>query len=192
MSEPTPSFADVVSKRCRASGMADDEPLAVLMVGFAEDRDAFRRDVQAAADVVTARGAAILTEQEKADLLRRVGQEAGRATTREVSNLANRLPMGLFAVSVVVAGLGRGIAGQIGRWMANSQSDELFEARVAARVEGIAGAAFLTQIAQLNNPSELRSYCDQHIRPTDTGGAKCTLPEVWVRAGTADKKAAAR
>ena len=42
------------------------------------------------------------------------------------------------------------------------------------------GAAFITQVAEVNDPGALREYCFAHVVQQNDEGMRCELPTVWI------------
>jgi hypothetical protein len=59
-------------------------------------------------------------------------------------------------------------------------------------VRHIEGAAFVAQLAEVNDPSELRTKCEANVKQVADSYLRCTLPDVWVRGPQPQTKKAAR
>ena len=53
----------------------------------------------------------------------------------------------------------------------------------AARVQALAGAAFLAQVAELNDPAALRRHCESNAYQQGSALA-CALPPIWIKRST--------
>jgi len=91
----------------------------------------------------------------------------------ELARAHHRRTIALAAAILVVAAAGAFLVGQ---WTA----DERIADKVNERTVRIQNAAFMAQIAEVNDVNALRAYCLAH--PTRQGEAywKCALPDVWV------------
>ena len=75
--------------------------------------------------------------------------------------------------ALVAVGLTGG--GDVSGWtLANDRIAE----RVSQEVRRIEGAAFVAQLAEVNDPSELRTKCEANVKQVADGYLKCTLPDV--------------
>jgi len=55
-----------------------------------------------------------------------------------------------------------------------------------------ARAAFVAQLAEVNDPSELRTKCEANVKQVADSYLRCTLPDVWVRGPQPPTKKAGR
>jgi hypothetical protein len=59
-------------------------------------------------------------------------------------------------------------------------------------VRQIEGAAFVAQLAEVNDPSELRTKCEANVKQVADSYLRCTLPDAWVRGPQPPTKRAGR
>jgi hypothetical protein len=141
--------------------MEEDSPLRLALVTVMETAETASEAVKGAA-----RG---LTPEGEADLIQRVSQAAAVATRREAARIVRRSGVTtaamLAAAGLLLAGAGYGV----GRWDGARQG--------AAAVEG---AAFLAQVAALNDARAMADTCRRTQRQ-EKGRVACDLPPVWVR-----------
>jgi hypothetical protein len=146
---------------CAKAGMEEDSPLRLALVTVMETAETASEAVRG--------GARGLTPEGEADLIQRVSQAAVVATRREAARIVRRSSF-VTAAMLAVAGLLLAGAGYgVGRWDGARQG--------AAAVEG---AAFLAQVAALNDARAMADTCRRTQRQ-EKGGIACDLPPVWVR-----------
>jgi hypothetical protein len=146
---------------CARAGMEEDSPLRLALVTVMETAETASEAVRG--------GARGLTPEGEADLIQRVSQAAAVATQREAARIVRRSG---FATAAMLALAGLLLAGAgygVGRWDGARQG--------AAAVEG---AAFLAQVAALNDARAMADKCRRTQRQ-ENGGVACDLPPVWVR-----------
>ena len=146
---------------CAKAGMEEDSPLRLALVTVMETAETASEAVRG--------GARGLTPEGEADLIQRVSQAAAVATQREAARIVRRSGITtatmLAMAGLLLAGAGYGV----GRWDGARQG--------AAAVEG---AAFLAQVAALNDARAMADMCRRTQRQ-EKGGIACDLPPVWVR-----------
>jgi hypothetical protein len=146
--------------RLTAAGITPDKPLHGVLLTVHEA-------AETALATVTdkARG---LTPEGEAALIARVSREAADAAEGRVERLVRRLDArsaGLAALSgLLLLGAGYGI----GRWDG---------ARVGAAA--LESAAFLAQLAEMNDVRALREHC-RRTGYAQARGTACQLPPVWI------------
>ena len=142
------------------AGITPDKPLFAVLSATYEAAETAR-------DTVTdkARG---LTPEGEAALIVRVSREAADAAEGRVERMVRRFDVrsaGLAALSgLLLLGAGYGI----GRWDG---------ARVGAAA--LESAAFLAQLAEMNDVRALREHC-RRTGYAQARGTACQLPPVWV------------
>lgn len=146
---------------CADAGMEEGSPLRLALITVMETAETASEAVRG-----RARG---LTPEGEAELIQRVAQAATVATQREATWILRRSGFTtaamLAAAGLLLAGAGYGV----GRWDGARQG--------AAAVEG---AAFLAQVAALNDARAMADKCRRTQRQ-ENGGVACDLPPVWVR-----------
>jgi hypothetical protein len=148
---------------CDRAGMRPDSPLRAALLTATEAAETAR---------VATTGARGLTPEGEQDLIRRVAEAAAIGAEREMARLARRLDL-RTGLALAFAGLllaGGGYA--LGRWDGAGSG--------AARAEGLQGAAFVAQVAELNDLVALRRHCERHAY-REQGRLACNLPPVWIR-----------
>jgi hypothetical protein len=148
---------------CDRAGMRLDSPLRAALLTATEAAETAR---------VATTGARGLTPEGEQDLIRRVAEAAAIGAEREMLRLARRVEL-RTALMLAVSGLallGGGYA--LGRWDGAGSG--------AARAEGLQGAAFVAQVAELNDLAALRRHCERHAY-REQGRLACNLPPVWIR-----------
>ena len=146
---------------CAKAGMEEDSPLRLALVTVMETAEKASEAVRG--------GARGLTPEGEADLIQRVSQAATVATQREAARIVRRSGFATAAMLAVAGLLLAGAGYGIGRWDGARQG--------AAAVEG---AAFLAQVAALNDARAMADKCRRTQRQ-EKGGIACDLPPVWVR-----------
>lgn len=146
---------------CARAGMEKDSPLRLALITAVEAAEAAGEAVRG--------GARGLTPEGEAELIRRVSREVTIATWREASRIASGIGLATAAMLAVAGLLLAGAGYAVGRWDGMRQG--------AAAVEG---AAFLAQVAALNDARALADGCRRTERQ-EKGGIACDLPPVWVR-----------
>jgi hypothetical protein len=146
---------------CAKAGMEEDSPLRLALITAVETAEMASEAVKG--------GARGLTPEGEADLIRRVSRAATAATEREAARIVRRSSFTTAAVLAVAGLLMAGVGYVIGRWDGARQG--------AAAVEG---AAFLAQVAALNDARAMADKCRRTQRQ-EKGGIACDLPPVWVR-----------
>ena len=146
---------------CAKAGMEEDSPLRLALVTVMETAEQAREAVRG--------GARGLTPEGEADLIQRVAQAAAVATQREAARIVRRSGVTTAAMLAVAGLLLAGAGYGVGRWDGARQG--------AAAIEG---AAFLAQVAALNDARAMADTCRRTQR-REKGGIACDLPPVWVR-----------
>jgi hypothetical protein len=146
---------------CAKAGMEEDSPLRLALVTVMETAEQAREAVRG--------GARGLTPEGEADLIQRISQAAVVATQREAARIVRRSGVTTAAMLAVAGLLLAGAGYGVGRWDGARQG--------AAAVEG---AAFLAQVAALNDARAMADKCRRTQRQ-EKGGVACDLPPVWVR-----------
>jgi hypothetical protein len=146
---------------CAKAGMEEDSPLRLALVTVMETAETASEAVRG--------GARGLTPEGEADLIQRVSQAAAVATQREAARIVRRSGVTTAAMLAVAGLLLAGAGYGVGRWDGARQG--------AAAVEG---AAFLAQVAALNDARAMADKCRRTQRQ-EKGGVACDLPPVWVR-----------
>lgn len=145
---------------CARAGMEEDSPLRLALLTVMEAAET--------AGEAARGGARGLTPEGEAELVRRVAEAAGLATRREAARIVRRSGFAtgalLAAAGLLLAGAGYGV----GRWDGARQG--------AAAVEG---AAFLAQVAALNDARAMAEEC-RRTRRREKQGIACDLPPVWI------------
>lgn len=162
---PAVALHEEVRGWCDRAGMRPDSPLRAALLATTEAAVAARE---------AASGARGLTPEAERDLVRRVAEAAAAGAEREVARLSRRMELRtalMLAVSALAL-LGSGYA--LGRWDGAGSS--------MARTEGIQGATFVAQVAELNDIPALRRHCERHGY-REQGRLACDLPPVWIRGG---------
>jgi hypothetical protein len=148
-----------VEDLCDQAGIRKDLPLRQILVTSMEQVDTARDMVQ---------GARGLTQQGEAELVLRIQETVTEAIDAEARRIARQTATGL-AIKTAVAGLVLLVSGFLaGRLIASD-----------AQAEALEGAAFMAQIAEMNNAQALRDYCMAH-RVEQKNGTACELV-VWVK-----------
>jgi len=107
----------------------------------------------------------------------------------EAAKLADRKWFWKASATAALVAVGLTGGGMYSGWtLANDRIAE----RVSQEVRHIEGAAFVAQLAEVNDPSELRIKCEANVKQVADGYLKCTLPDVWVRGPQPQTKKAAR
>ena len=146
---------------CANAGMEEDSPLRLALLTVMETAETASEAVRG--------GARGLTSEGEADLIQRVAQAAVVATQREAARIVRRSGFATAAMLAVAGLLLAGAGYGVGRWDGARQG--------AAAVEG---AAFLAQVAALNDARAMADKCRRTQRQ-EKGGVACDLPPVWVR-----------
>jgi hypothetical protein len=146
---------------CANAGMEEDSPLRLALVTVMETAETASEAVRS--------GARGLTPEGEADLIQRISQAAVVATQREAARIVRRSGVTTAAMLAVAGLLLAGAGYGVGRWDGARQG--------AAAVEG---AAFLAQVAALNDARAMADTCRRTQR-REKGGIACDLPPVWVR-----------
>jgi hypothetical protein len=146
---------------CAKAGMEEDSPLRLALLTVMETAEIASEAVRG--------GARGLTPEGEADLIQRVSQAAVVATQREAARIVRRSGVTTAAMLAVAGLLLAGAGYGVGRWDGARQG--------AAAVEG---AAFLAQVAALNDARAMADKCRRTQRQ-EKGGVACDLPPVWVR-----------
>jgi hypothetical protein len=146
---------------CRQAGMDEDSPLRLALVTVMEA-------AEKASDAVKD-GARGLTPQGEADLIRRLTDTVAEGTEREAERIVRRLD---FRMGMVVTAIGAALLGG-GYYWGRSSGDPV-------RVAAVESAAFVAQLAELNDFRAIRDYCLKHAI-AQQGGTACKLPMVWVK-----------
>lgn len=138
------------------AGITEAKPLHAVLLAVWQAAQAARE---------ASSGARGLTKDGEAALIRRVAEAAAAATEAEAARIVRRQGLRL---ALAMAGCGLALLAG-GYWYGSTYS----------RASAIEGAAFLAQIAELNDAGALRRFCLAHAYPQG-GGTACALPSVWV------------
>jgi hypothetical protein len=87
-----------VRRQCLAAGMDPDEPLALLLLALAEDREDVR---QLAAEVARASGQRGLSPEAERDFVARASRDIASETRREIVDLARSIKVSAWFYSVI-------------------------------------------------------------------------------------------
>jgi hypothetical protein len=185
---PQPGEAAEIEAAGRDAGIVPGDPAYPFVRGLVRMLLALARRLDAHEEA--SRGMASTVAAQATPLLSKSFDQAARARNDYLNERAAEdyrkwllkwWGIGSLAAAVMIA-----VAFFGGRWWA----DELAHARIA----GIDGAAFMTQLAEVNDTAALRQYCEQHVTQNEAGWVRCSLPDVWVRVptGVQPKRAAAK
>lgn len=142
------------------AGITENKPLFPILVTIHEA-------AETALATVTDKARGLTPEGERA-LIDKVGGEVATVAEREVERLVGRADL-RRALQFAAAGLVLLSAGYgAGRWDGQRQG--------AAALEG---AAFLAQLAEMNDVRALRVHC-QRTGYAQARGTACQLPPVWI------------
>lgn len=146
---------------CDQAGMEKDSPLRLALLTVMETAETTQEAVKG--------GARGLTPEGEAELIRRVTDAVAETTEREAERVIRRfdLQMGLRMAVGMLLLLGSGYS------LGQANADP-------ARAASIESAAFMAQLAEMNDFRTIRDHCLKHTVPQN-GGTACDLPMVWLR-----------
>jgi hypothetical protein len=146
---------------CDQAGMEKDSPLRLALLTVMETAETAQEAVKG--------GARGLTPEGETELIRRVTDAVAETTEREAERVVRRfdLAMGLRLATGMLLLLGSGyFLGQV-----NAEP---------ARAASIESAAFMAQLAEMNDFRSIRNHCIKHT-VLQNGGTACELPMVWLK-----------
>lgn len=146
---------------CDQAGMEKDSPLRLALITVMETAETAQEAVKG--------GARGLTPEGETELIRRVTDAVAETTEREAERVIRRfdLQMGLRMAAGMLLLIGSGY------FLGQANADP-------ARAASIESAAFMAQLAELNDFRAIREHCLKHT-VQQNGGTACELPLVWIK-----------
>lgn len=146
---------------CDQAGMEKDSPLRLALLTVMETAETAQEAVKG--------GARGLTPEGETELIQRVTDAVAETTEREAERVVRwfDLQMGLRMAVGMLLLLGSGY------FLGQANADP-------ARAAAIESAAFMAQLAEMNDFRSIREYCLKHTI-IQKDGTVCELPMVWLR-----------
>src|SRR3954451_3302430 len=144
---------------CRRAGMEGEHPLRLALVTAVETAETARE---------TCQGARGLTPEGEAELARRIQETVEQRVDDRIDFNAARIAKRIAGGLALKAGA-IGVALLLGGFVAGRLTAP------DAQAQALEGAAFMAQIAEMNNAQALREHCLKH-RVEQKAGTACELP----------------